>query len=42
MCIRDRSQFEKEIVEQDAQGDQPDKAEARREPDWQDNDGENR
>ena len=27
---------EKEIVEEDAQGDQPDKAEARREPNWQD------
>ena len=26
---------EKEIVEEDAQGDQPDKVEARREPDWQ-------
>ena len=27
---------EMEIVEEDAQGDQPDKAEARREPNWQD------
>ena len=27
---------EKEIVEEDAQGDQPDKAEARRGPNWQD------
>ena len=36
MCIRDRvMDTEKEIVEEDAQGDQPDKAEARREPNWQ-------
>ena len=34
MCIRDRN-TEKEIVEEDAQWDQPDKVEARREPDWQ-------
>ena len=27
---------EKEIVEEDAQGDKPEKAEARREPNWQD------